>query len=265
MKTQNNNQKKFENHTGKKILFGGLILLAFGLVSLRLYSQKYQNPFFAKDSYSNLAMVLADQSVDFEIPSSQLSTGNMAVYADYSGTTETFAVQQEDDAAMKIEAWMTDVTNFVSSEEFNAIDAEEDLNVEDWMIHNSVFLNHLNFETVDQEKELEIESWMIDAATFVNSVDLSSADNEKELNVEDWMVNHTFFRNAVDCISVDQEEALKIEPWMTNVAFFTSAGTEKTLKVEAWMVNSEVFKNNKVQLNPEINEAAGNKEIAHEL
>lgn len=238
MKTKNNNQKTFENQTGRKILFGCSILVGLGLISLTGQTQEYFNQFFAKDSYSNLAIVLSDQVADFEIPSIRFSTGNTAVNFDFSGATETFMYEQDQDAVLNIEDWMTDETSFFSAEEFIAGDVEKDLDIEDWMINNSNFNTSLNVEIADQEQELEIE---------------------------DWMTMHSCFRNAVDCESVDQEEALRIEPWMTNVDLFTSAGTEKSLNIESWMIDCEVFKSNSIQVDHNNTEATHAAKIAQEL
>ena len=91
---------------------------------------------------------------------------------------------------MSLEAWMSEVKEFVAGENFT----EAEMELENWMVDNYEFSADILVET-----EMEVEEWMIDSDNFTESEIvleswMSNIHNEEifideDLQVEDWMIN----------------------------------------------------------------------------
>ena len=135
MKTTNNFQKTIFKSTTVLI---GFVLISLTVNAQNLWKTGYENFDFNQIEFAMIDNIIADSNLE--------TNGN---------GFDSFLVQ-ENEEALELENWMTDMENFESSTFKLVEEIDTELEIQDWMLNQELFtVNSVN------EQPLELEAWML--------------------------------------------------------------------------------------------------------
>ncbi len=171
MKTTNNVQK-----AGTKSM---AVIISLVLISLTVNAQDFWKTVMRNNSFSQIAMALADNSKPSTSPENTKYVTHSDAYTKYS-----------------------------------VVDTEKALNVENWMLNENNFFTTLAVEN-EADDEMKVENWMTNETLF-NGTAAYIVESEEALELEDWMTESNYFGVQSITIEAETEEALEFEAWMTD-------------------------------------------------
>lgn len=142
---------KTKNNVQKTVLRSAAVVVSFVLISLTVTAQEFWKTVLTNSSFNQIALAMVETSKKSNVPEST---------AKFS--TETVIHENDYDAKLNVEDWMTDTNSFRAAE-IQQVEKEENLQVEDWM------LAEYNFAvTSETESPLMLENWMKSSGTWEN-------------------------------------------------------------------------------------------------
>ncbi len=151
MKTRNNTTGNRNNQLSGVLLRVAAVLVSVVLLSFTVSAQDLLKELLSYNSFGKMALIMVDNST--------AETEAELV----SGTTANFYIEEEAEAPLNLEEWMTSDTYFGSSDIFYEVAQEESLEIESWMTDEDYYTGPY---TTDLEPELNVEAWMCDASYF---------------------------------------------------------------------------------------------------
>ena len=167
---------KTKNNVQQAILKSLAVVFSLILISITVNAQDLLRSIYENNAFKDIALAMADVNSE---TATELNNAN---------TFSAFA-EVESEAALNVEDWMIDETNFAIVISFQE-EIESPLDIESWMTDDNYF-NHPTFQyVVETENELEIEDWMLS-----NNLFTATSDNEKPLELENWMISDKVWNN----------------------------------------------------------------------
>jgi hypothetical protein len=176
MKTRNNVQKAITKSLA--------VIISLVLISITVNAQDFWKTVLENNSFSQIAMAMADNTEARPVSDDATTTGDADTYAEF------FVVEAEE--SLEIENWMTNDANFFSS---------------------VALVNEV-------ESELEVENWMTNESLFDGTASYFEVEIEESLEVEEWMQNQDYFGVKIVELETETEETLELEAWMTDNAIW---------------------------------------------
>ncbi|WP_163710767.1 hypothetical protein [Mangrovibacterium lignilyticum] len=149
MKTKNEKTENRNNQLSGVLLRTAAVLVSVVLLSFTVSAQDLIKELLSYNSFGKMALIMVDNSETEE--------------ASEAATAANFAIEEETDAPLNVESWMTNDTYFGSANVFTQVEEESPLEIESWMTDAEFFTSRYAEE---QEKELELEAWMCDSSYF---------------------------------------------------------------------------------------------------
>lgn len=172
MKTRNNVQKAITKSLA--------VIISLVLLSITVNAQNFWKTVLENNSFSQIALAMADVPETSTASSDAFTTSDMNAYAEYM-----------------------------------VVESEEALDLENWMVNENNFFTTIEIESA-VESTLELEDWMTNESLFNGNAAYLNIETEEALEVEDWMTNTNSFEVPAIEVETESEEALDVEPWMTN-------------------------------------------------
>ena len=142
------------------------------LLSITVNAQNFWKTLIENNSFNQVAIAMAEKSFETATAHDNAAENTMWM-AEY--------LEEEQEAAMQLENWMTD------------------------NIHFNAF-----FAIEEKENALQLENWMTDAAFFCFFSGLMNTETEQPLEVEDWMLEENFF-TAARYFENEQDKTMAVE------------------------------------------------------
>lgn len=209
MKTKNNIQKTVKSQMRKLVLRGSAVIVSLVLISWSVNAQDFWKHFFAENDFRSIALLLNEQSSEFEKVDAVADAIQTEIQMSESNSSEYFAVDAETDKELEVEGWMTSKSLFTTDFQ-NTDESDKALKLEDWMINSISTTNAMNSIQTETDQSLHVENWMTNEANFSSSNNLT--ENDAELNLESWMVEDSIFTSSL----TQQGEPLRLEAWMAD-------------------------------------------------
>ncbi|MDX8338673.1 hypothetical protein SLH46_05735 [Draconibacterium sp. IB214405] len=172
MKTRNNVQKAITKSLA--------VIISLVLISITVNAQDFWRTVLENNSFSQIAMVMTDNSEASTASTDATATTDMSAYAKYA-----------------------------------EVETEEALDVENWMLTENTFYSTVSVAT-ETESALEVENWMTNESFFDGMASYFKVETEEALEVEDWMQNTDYFGVPSVNIEEETETGLELEAWMTD-------------------------------------------------
>ena len=173
MKTRNNVQKAITKSLA--------VIISLVLLSITVNAQNFWKTVLENNSFSHIALAMAEVSENSPASADAYTTSNMDAYAEY------FVVETEE--ALDLENWMVNENNFFATVTIETA-VESSLELEDWMTNESLFNGTAAYLEVETEQALEVENWMTNTNNFEVPTITVETENEETLEVEAWMTNN---------------------------------------------------------------------------
>jgi len=203
MKTRSNTTGNSNNRVLSVLLRTAAVLVSVVLLSFTVSAQDLLKELLSYNSFGKMALILVDEN-NAEEATENAGTANF----------EAFLVEEETEAPLNVESWMTNSNYFNSASVFTRVDAEESLEIESWMVDADFYTNRYAPET---EAGLELEAWMTDSSYFNSTRVFAQVDAEESLEVENWMTDADFYTGRY---ALEEEVAQNLEAWMCDSEFF---------------------------------------------
>lgn len=167
MKTKNNSRETVDDQIKRRIIFGSAVIFSLVLINLPVDARIFRKHFSNRGTNVKLEWLAANQSSETAKTTAAFERNAAVISEPFRTAAETFVCEPEQDKEIRLEAWMTDESNFNSAVDFDTAETDKALSVEDWMISNPIFSNLLvDDESVESDKPLKIESWMLADKNF---------------------------------------------------------------------------------------------------
>jgi len=150
MKTKNNVQKT-KNNVQKTVLRTAAVVVSFVLIGFTVTAQEFWKTVLTNSSFNQIALAMVETSKKTNAPATTGESGS-----------KTVIYENDYDAKLNVEDWMTD-NNYFRAAETQQIAKDEVLQVEDWMLDESLFA-----VADETESPLTLENWMTNSGVWKN-------------------------------------------------------------------------------------------------
>lgn len=150
MKTRNNQTENRNNRGAQVWLRAAAVLVSVVLLSFTVSAQGLWKELLSYNSFGQMARLMVEAApVSAEIPA--------------PAPAAVFSIQEETDAPLDVQEWMSSDNYFGNFEAIDDVDSERPLDIEPWMTDWNYFTNRF---AVENEAALPIEGWMCDSHFF---------------------------------------------------------------------------------------------------
>lgn len=152
MKTRNNQTENTNNRFSQVVLRTAAVMASVVLLSFTVSAQDLWKELLSYNSFGKMALLMVNQTQPAtETP----ATGAAASIA--------FAIDEETEAPLEVQNWMSNDSYFQNFEHVNEVAAEETMEIENWMTDEAYFNNRF---AAEKEEARPVEAWMCDADFF---------------------------------------------------------------------------------------------------
>lgn len=269
MKTQNNNQRT-ASQVSKMVLYS-VVIFSVASISLSASAQDFWKQISNAGTYGKMTSVV-DQTSETELTALVEESINAEVSTMGNNSNESFISEPEMEAALQIESWMTDESNFTIIPELSNTEIEEALEYNPQEFVNAEMAEESNLTSLPELSNVKIEEALeYNPQEFVNAEmaeenESLTNDNseaigqalEADLALQEEALSNESEYNASKF--VEDEMRLENEKWMSTQDFidaaevYTADGSEQEvakyaqriinaseLKMEAWMTDQTLF------------------------
>ncbi len=134
---------KTKNNVQKTILRFAAVVISFILISFTVSAQDFWKRLIAGSSFNEIALAMVDHSKKVNYTS------------DTAHASFDFVLNQEKDAPLVLEPWMTDENVFGETTTMITNETDASLMLEPWMLNEKLFRGQ------EAEESLKIEDWMV--------------------------------------------------------------------------------------------------------
>lgn len=135
---------KTKNNVQKTLLRWAAVFVSFVLISFTVSAQDFWKRLIENSSFGNIAMAMVETK---DIPA--------------KSTYKVFEVENETEANLALENWMTNETTFSVPSMNLEPETESEMLPEEWMFNENVFLPNSN-----EEQTLQLEAWMVSESVW---------------------------------------------------------------------------------------------------
>ena len=133
---------KTKNNVQKAILRSAAVVVSFVLISFTVSGQDFWKRLIENSSFNDIALAMVE------------APGEAELAAAPAESLKAMYLENETEAQMEVENWMTDFYTFDVWSQFQ-VELDSELSIEDWMMDEDVFQ-----AVSETEEELELEAWM---------------------------------------------------------------------------------------------------------